>query len=111
MTFPFGPTVTLITRGDPTGIDADGNDVYTPTSATVTAQFFNPGTSSEILGNQDTVISQPELGLPPGTVVGPIDAVTVGGVTYEVDGSPNSPTNPFTGWAPGVVVKLKQVTG
>jgi hypothetical protein len=109
VTFPFGQPITLIrrTKGAP---DSWGNDTWTTTS-TVVSGGFNPGNSVELVQGQDLLTTQPTVMLPPGTPVAAIDAVQVDGLTYEVDGSPNSPINPFTGWAPGVVVKLKRVTG
>lgn len=110
MVLTAGETVTLLTRSK-SGVDADGNDVYTSASTTVAGCAFDPGGSLEVVQGRDTVTTTPTVYLPPGTAAHSVDAVTVRGVTYEVDGSPNSPTSPFTGWAPGVVVKLKAVTG
>ena len=109
MTFPFGEPITLITRtkGAP---DARGNDTWTPTTTTVTGAY-NPGTSVELVQGQDLLTVQPSVYLPPGTVVSAIDAVQVAGLTYEVDGSPNEMTSPWTGKDFGIVVKLKRVTG
>lgn len=109
MTFPFGQPITLVirTKGEP---DSFGNDTWTTTTTTV-AGAFNPGASAELVQGQDILTVQPTVYLPPGTVVGAIDAVQVGGEQYEVDGSPNTWTNPFTGWQAGVEVKLKRVTG
>lgn len=111
MTYPFGPTVTLLTRGAATGTDQDGNDVFTPTPTPVQAQYFRPGSTTEILGSQDTVTVQPEVGFYPGTVLTPFDHVLIGGVVYDVDGAPQPVVNPFTGTNFGTVVKLRSVTG
>lgn len=110
MNAPFGPTVTLVSR-TVTGVDTDGNDTYTTVETPVQAQAFDPGGSIEVLGDQDTVTTTPTLYLPPSVAVGSVDAVIVNGVTYEVDGSPSTYTNPFTGWTPGTVVKLRAVVG
>jgi hypothetical protein len=109
VTFPFGVPITLLTRtkGAP---DALGNDTWTTTSTTVRGAF-NPGSSSEAVQGQDLLTVQPSVYLPAGTVVGAVDAVQVDGQTYEVDGSPNDWVNPFTGWNPGIEVRLKRVTG
>jgi hypothetical protein len=109
MTFPFGQPITLIRRVK-AALDAFGNDTWTTTTATVSGAF-NPGTSVELVQGEDLLTTQPTVMLPPGTQVNALDAVQVDGLVYEVDGSPNSPVNPFTGWAPGVVVKLRRVTG
>jgi hypothetical protein len=105
-----GITVTLLTRAV-TGRDADGNDVYGSTALAVAGCAFDPGGSVELVQGQDLVTTQPKVYLPAGTVVGALSAVIVAGVTYEVEGSPNSYTSPFTGWSPGIEVKLKAVTG
>lgn len=109
MTFPHGQAVTLIRRVK-SGTDALGNDVWSETRTDVRG-VFSPGGSTEIVQGQDLVISQPTLALPPKTVVSSVDAVEVNGDTYEIDGSPNAPISPFTAWQPGVVVRLKRVTG
>lgn len=111
MTYPYGTQVTLVKRvkGAP---DALGNDTWTTTQTTVTAQAFDPGISAELVQGQDVLTTQPTVYLPPGTDVSYLDAV-IGpdGLQYEVDGSPNVPASPFTAWQPGVVVKLRRVTG
>lgn len=108
--FPFGESATLSVRVV-TGRDSDGNDVYGSSDTVVDLCGFDPGLSSEIVGGQDTVTTQPTLYMPPGSVAGHVDTVTVRGVTYDVDGEPTVWRSPFTGWTPGVVVKLKSVTG
>jgi hypothetical protein len=109
VTFPFGQSVSLVkrTKGVP---DALGNDTWTTTSTTVRGAF-DPGTSVESVQGQDLLVTSPRVFLPAGTDVGAIDAIDVAGSRYEVDGSPNDYTNPFSGWRPGVVVQLKRVTG
>lgn len=112
MTFMGIPTMicTFITRTR-TGVDADGNDVYTPSSVAVAGCLFAPGGSVETLGNQDTVVTQPTLYVPTGTVIpSVIDAIAVpGNGTLEVDGVPQSwPANP-TGYS--IVIKLRAVLG
>lgn len=110
MTWAFAITVTMITRTK-TGIDRDGNDVYTPVSASLPGCAFDPGGSTELVQGQDMVITTPTLFAPAGTVVNPQAAFLIGGDKYEVDGSPNAYNSPLTGWAPGVAIKLKRVTG
>ncbi|MGZ6806389.1 MAG: hypothetical protein ACXVGG_07115 [Mycobacteriaceae bacterium] len=107
MTFPFGQTVTLVKRVK-SGQDAFGNDVYSTTTVAVSGAFA-PGGSSEQLQGQDVVITQPTVYLPAGTDVSAVDAIDVAGQRFEVDGSPNDWQNPFTGWRPGVEVKLRRV--
>jgi hypothetical protein len=105
-----GVTATLLTRTK-SGTDALGNDVYMTVSTVVDHCIFDPGGSVELVQGQDMLTTTPMLYLPAGTTVGPIDAVTVNGITYEVDGSPNNYVSPFTGWPAGIAVKLKAVTG
>lgn len=111
----FGLTVTFAIKGTPTGADADGNDTYTTTNRVVPGCVYAPGGSVEVLGNQDTVTTQPTVYAPTGTVLGAIDQAIVPGYgTFEVDGLPQAwPRHPQTGWLPpnSVVVRLKNVTG
>lgn len=109
MTFPFGDLITLITRTR-TGRDGDGNATYTTVAATLRGAFA-PAGSIETVQGQDQVVTQDTVYLPPGTQVHAVDQVIVNSVTYEVDGSPNSWRNPYTGVTAGVAAKLKQVSG
>lgn len=109
MNFPFGEPITLIRR-TVTSRDSDGNNVYNETAVSV-AGGFDPAIGFESTNAMDQVSTQPQVYLPPGTVVDSIDAVVVRGLRYEVDGVANDWRSPFTGWAPGVVVPLKKVTG
>lgn len=109
MTFPYGKAITLVTRAV-TGRDVYGNDVYGETTTTVVGAFA-PGGSSEQVQGQDTVTTQPTAYLPSGTDPTAIDALEVDGQRYEVDGDPQSWQSPYTGWAPGVAVRLQRVTG
>lgn len=110
MTYPYGTVVTLVkrTKGPP---DSFGNDTWVTTTVDVIAQAFDPGISSEQVQGQDVLTTQPKVFLPPGTDVSYLDAVIINGEQSEVDGSPSQPISPFTGWQPGVIVKLKRVTG
>jgi hypothetical protein len=111
VTFLFGQPITLLKRVKRTQPDSFGNDVFDAVPQVTVTGAFNPGTSVELVQGEDILTTQPTVMLPPGTQVAAIDAVQVDGLVYEVDGSPNAPVNPFTGWQPGVVVKLKRVTG
>lgn len=106
VTFPFGEPITLLINGTPSADDV-GDPVPAQTQVTVTGAF-NPGISAEEAAT-GTGSTQPTVYLPPGTDVSWIDAVQVRGVTYQVDGSPNDWSSPFTGTAFGVVVKLRGV--
>lgn len=109
MIFTFGEPITLVkrTKGAP---DAFGNDTWTTTETTVKGAC-NPGASVELVQGQDLLTVQPSVYLPADVDVSAVDAVTVAGLTYEVDGSPNLWVNPYTGWRAGLEVKLRRVTG
>jgi hypothetical protein len=106
---PVPITVTLVRRikGAP---DALGNDTFT-TSAGTARGVFAPGASVEQIQGQDTVTSQPIVYLEATADVRAIDAVVIAGITYEVDGVPNVWTSPWTGWSPGIEVRLRTVSG
>ena len=109
MDFPFGEMITLVRR-TVTGQDGDGNDVYGETLTDVSGAF-DPAVGFERTQGMDQVESQPQVLLPAGTVVASVDAVIVRGLRFEVDGTANVWNSPFTGWAAGVAVPLKRVTG
>lgn len=123
-------TVALIARAI-SGEDAFGNDIYAEIVSACRG-VFAPGSSSELIQGQDTVIDKPTVYLPTGTDVSAVDAVipqavtdSTGalildgtgkpqGVRYNVDGSPDAwPPSPFSGWVAdfSVVVVLEKVTG
>lgn len=107
-------TVPVVLKGRTvSGQDAFGNDVYSVTEET-TDGIFAPGGSVEQVQGQDVVITQPTVYLRTGTSVAAVDAVTVGGLDYEVSGEPAAwPPNPFTGRQPefSVEVRLRRTTG
>lgn len=73
---------------------------------------FNPGTTSEpFLAGHDRTITQPAIYVPEGTVIGPMDRVTVRGVVYPVDGVALDYRNPYDSSMDGIQVNLKAVTG
>lgn len=107
---PFAEEFTLLTRAV-TGRDADGNDIYTPVESPIYGAFA-PSGSSELVQGQLTVITHDTLYLVEGTgVPGPQDQVRVRGIIRDIDGAPEDYSNPFTGWHPGPVVRLVEVTG
>lgn len=108
--FAYGETITLHSRAV-TGQDSRGNDVYGEADTDVADCWFDPGTSGELLQGQDLVTTQPRVGVPAGTPVTAVDAVTVRGVRYDVAGTPDDWRSPYTGWNPGIVIDLKAVTG
>lgn len=109
MDFPYGDTITLHSRAV-TSQDAYGDDVYTSTDSTLVGAYYDAG-STEVVQGVDTVTTTPTVILPAGTVVNPVDQITVRAVTYDVDGRPQDWRHPMTGWQPGIVVRLRGVTG
>ncbi|RBO87028.1 hypothetical protein [Nocardia puris] len=59
---------------------------------------------------RSSVITRIELLCPPGADIRSGDHVIVGGIKYRVDGQPWPVHSPFTGWEPGVVVRLRGVS-
>lgn len=112
MTVRVTVPVVLKTRAV-SGQDSYGNDVYSVTEETVDG-IFAPGASVEQIQGQDVVTTQPTVYLRTGTTAAAVDALSVAGLDYEVDGDPAAwPPNPYTGWQPefSVEVRLRRVTG
>lgn len=111
--FPYGESALLHRRAGQTR-NAHGA-VVPEYAAPVELQkvAFAPGSSSEPQdGASQRVVTQPTLYITDGTVVGPLDQVTVRGVRYEVDGDMSGQwVNPFTGHSPGSAVTLRKVSG
>lgn len=109
MNLPAGEPITVTSRTQ-TGSDEYGDPIYMVTTVTVTG-VLAPAIGAETTSGQDQVITQPTAFLPAGTVVDSLSKLTIRGVDYEVDGTPEDWRSPFTGWQPGIVVPLKRVTG
>jgi len=108
---PFAEEFTLTTRTLSDTPDADGNDVWETSTATVRGAF-SPAGSTELVQGQATVITHDTLYLESGSVVPAAhDQMTVRGIPREVDGVSGDYLNPFTGSHPGPVVRLVEVTG
>jgi hypothetical protein len=107
---PFGETVVLKSR-TVTGQDADGNDVYGTTAATLEGVPVWPRNSSELVQGENLTIVGLSALLPPGTDASAIDVVTVYGGDYEIDGEPGRYRSPFTNTEPGVLVNLTRISG
>lgn len=110
MFFPFGQTVVVTTRVV-AGQDSDGNDAFTPSNTTLTNVPVWPKGASEDLQGRDLATTDLTALLPLSITVSLIDAITVYGAKYEVDGEPERFQSPFTDLNPGVLVNLKKVTG
>lgn len=110
MMFGFSETFTLLIE-TVTGRDLDGNDVRTDVASTITGGFA-PAGSTELVQGQLTVITHDTLYLDAGQPTpGPQDRVIARGRTYRVDGTSGDYRSPLTGWHPGAVVRLVEVTG
>lgn len=120
--WPGGTPVTIQRRGV-TGTDDLGNDVYTVTTSFQVQAVLVPlqmklapratrGSSfAEELQGEVIIAAGYTMFLPPGTPVGDLDEVLIGGETWRVAGVPGSYTSPFTGVAACVQVELIKITG
>ncbi len=108
--FPFGDTV-ILHRLVPAGRDEYGVTVRVDQPVTLERCATWAGPSSERTDNQTQVTVDRTVVLPAGTTVLATDEVTVRGQRYTVVGQPADDRSPFTGWAPGVVVELRKVSG
>jgi hypothetical protein len=102
-------TVSVVTR-TVNGRDSDGNTTYSETLTVVPGAIFNPGSSVELIQGQDILTIQPTVYLPDMNI-GYVDAIDIDGARYEVDGSPNNWTGPYTGRVWPVEVRLRRATG
>lgn len=109
MSFGRGQTVTITTRTR-VGQDADGNDTFTEASTVLAGVPVWPGSSTELLDGRDQVTAVMLAWLPIGTVIGPLDKVTLSDGVYEVTGQPKSFSSPFSGRS-GKTVTLTKIVG
>lgn len=112
--FPHGETVQILTAGTATDPYSDEtvNDWSTSTALAVTGVGIEPRPSSEPVQNaRNAVVSGFTAYLPPGTAITSANRVTVRGNTYDVQGEPAVWRNPFSGWAPGIIVQLEKTEG
>lgn len=115
--FSAGETVT-VTR--PPSRDRVGDRSGNATTHTIdecainqveTSEFGNTAASETRGDRRNTVMTRVELLCPTGADIRAGDIVHLpDGAKYVVDGNPWTPSNPFTGWAPGVIVKLTGVS-
>lgn len=110
ISYAYGITVTFHTR-TVTGQDAYGTDEFSDAATDVPGCVFDPGVSVESVQGQDMIRTQPTLYAPAGTWAWGVDRVSIDGTSYDVDGAPSAPKSPFSGWAPGVIVRLRAVIG
>jgi hypothetical protein len=95
-------------RGDPlpwTTHTVD-NCVFAPSVST------GASVSTEAVDRRDTVITGLTLFAPPDADIQATDRIVrPDGTLWEVEGMPGPWVTPFTGWAPGLQVAVKRVTG
>lgn len=113
--FAYGETATRLRAFitlDPYSGEETEKDWSTPYELAIPGCAFNPGQSSEPdQVGRNAVITQPEVYAPFGSDVLAGDRIVIRGQTFDVDGQPASWVNPFSGWAPGLVITLKGVEG
>jgi hypothetical protein len=108
---PYGQTVTLVKR-TLAGQDSRGNNVYSESSQVIDGCAVSYGASAEIVQGTDVVASDVTVQFPDGTVVTAYDAMILpDGNKYEIEGTPNQDTSPFTGITSYVEVRGRVVTG
>jgi hypothetical protein len=110
MTFPYGQTVTLISRVV-SGTDAYGNDTYSETSTDISPCVVQPASSTETIQWTDEVATDLTVFMPYGTDVEAVDAVEINGDRYEVQGDVSSWVSPFSGHTSPIQMRVRKVSG
>jgi len=108
--FPYSQTITLIQRVR-TGHDEYGNDVYTDNQIPLPYCVVQPSSSSEVVQWTEQVSTDITVFVPYGTVITPLDALLINGVTYEVQGEPQDWRSPFSGNTSPTQVRAAVVSG
>lgn len=126
---PFSQSIIQVRRGYDSELDAYGNPVQTEAYLQLSGAFApgptsrTSGGTTETAGDRDQSVDQPNVYLPSGTDVSPIDAFIINGTFidsatkptdgqwYEVDGQSADWPSAFTPAAYGVQVPLKRVLG
>lgn len=112
--FAHGETVTVLTANSVTDpYSGDASESWdNPTELNVSGVGVEPRPSNEpVQDARNAVISGFTLYFPTGTAIGPQNRVVVRGGTYDVLGEAADWRNPFTGWAPGLVVQVERTAG
>jgi hypothetical protein len=92
-----GQTVTFVNK-TVTSTDAYGNDVYTAQNVNVSGCAVDYGNNTEDWQGTAQITQDVTVYAPIGTVVDtPWDQMIIGGVTYNVIGTPRSWGSPFSG--------------
>jgi hypothetical protein len=110
MTFPYGQTVTLISR-TVSGQDDYNNDVYAETSVDIFPCVVQPAGTTEAVQWTDQVSTDLAIFMPYGTDIEAVDAVLYNGLRYEVQGKTIDWISPFTGRVSPVQIRVSLITG
>lgn len=109
--YPSGLSITWISKPTVNSRDAMGVEQRAGTSIPLTnIPFWQQTTTVEVQG-QTMVKEESFILVPIGTNVNSADNFVINGSTYRVDGAPWPLVSPLTGTAPGIQIKLEQVTG
>ncbi|WP_280481623.1 hypothetical protein [Nocardia cyriacigeorgica] len=115
--FTAGDTVTVIRPpardrlGDPVGADTTHTIEGCALNQIDTTAADTRNDSSANGQRRNSVITRYELLCPAGADIRSGDHVQLpNGSKFRVDGEPWAPRSPFTGWAPGVIVRLRGVS-
>ena len=111
--FPFGETVTR-RRGQT--VDNYGTQTVDwsqpSTDITIAGCAVAPSTTDELIAaGREGPIFDATLYAPFGADIGWRDRIVCSFGVFDVDGEPSPWKSPFTGWEPGVAVRLKRVAG
>lgn len=111
--FPTSWTVEVTTPATSGGYDDFGNPIPSePTTRTEPVYGWAPAGSTETRVTwQQQVQADLEVYAPPTFTVTPADTVTVAGLEYEVAGEVEDYSHGPFGFAPGVRVNLRRVSG
>jgi len=102
--------MTLVKRSV-TGQDEYGNDIMSNTYIDVYNCAIEPAASSENLVFTDQVSMMNTIFMPAGTPVEPVDAIIYAGETFEVFGTRNDWTSPFSGRQSPIRVTVNKIEG
>lgn len=111
----YGETVTRL-RGVPKSDRFSGEattlDWSDPLELDISGCAFDPGSSIEPLEiGRDAVVTRPTVYAPSGADVLAGDRIVIRGRTWQVDGEPADYRSPFSGWAAGLAIHVKAVSG
>ncbi len=111
--FPNGETVTRLRAPAVTDrYNAEKRDWSTAVETDLPGCAVAAGGSVEPLEvGRSSVVSDFDVIAPPATDILATDRLVVRGVTCEVEGQPFDWRHPWTGWQPGMVIKVKAVQG